>query len=420
MTVFLPPVLYNGGVEADRAFRPSHEGCVADVTPLDRGWGRAFGDRTIMHVDMDAFFAQVEVLDNPEYAGKPLVVGGTSERGVVSTCSYEARRYGIHSAMPATRARKLCPHAIFVKPRMERYSEVARHIRSILASFSPLIEPLSIDEAFLDMTGCEHFYEDAVHMGSSVKQAIRSATGLTASVGIAPNKFLAKLASDRNKPDGLCIIPLSEVDRILPPLSVDKLWGVGPKTARRLQEYGIRTVADVRKRSVDELSRIVGDRSAAHIRALAFGLDDRPVVTDNDAQSLGKETTFDVDVPDGPELRGHLARLASSVGWRLRRKGLYARTVTVKIRYPDFTTHTKSRTLSQSFQDDDTIFSEASALLDEFRLRRPLRLLGVYVSYLETYRQPSLFDETDDRLTAVIDALNLRHGRRIVRKGREL
>lgn len=381
-----------------------------------------FGPRTIVHVDMDAFFAQVEMLDHPEYRGKPLVVGGTrdSRRGVVSTASYEARKYGIRSAMPIRRAVELCPDAIFVPPRMSRYQEVSRQIFAVLDTFSPLVEPLSIDEAFLDMTGCEHFYKDAEHMGRELKRRIFEATGLTASVGVAPNKFIAKLASDRQKPDGLVIVPLAAVDDFLLPLPVEAIWGVGPKTAARLRSAGMQTVKDVRERPLEALVALLGHALAVHVRELAFGRDERPVEPESEAKSIGRETTFEEDVPDGPELRAVLARLVASVGTRLRKHGMYARTVTVKIRYPDFETHTKSRSLPYAFRDDDTIFREASRLLDEFRLRKPLRLLGVYVSQLQQAAQMSLFEQRADRLSDVLDALNEKLGGRVVRRGREL
>lgn len=385
-------------------------------------WRSEFGGRTIVHIDMDAFFAQVEVLDNPEYRGKPLVVGGRrdSERGVVSTCSYEARKFGIHSAMPIKRAVALCPEAIFVPTRMSRYEEVSKAIRAVLDDFSPVVEPLSIDEAFLDMSGCEHFYANAAAMGADLKDRILNTTGLTASVGIAPNKFVAKLASDHQKPDGLVILRAPDVDAFLLTLPVDAIWGVGPKTAARLRHIGIRTVADVRTSPVTKLVEAVGRRLAEHIHRLAFGRDERPVEADVEAKSIGRETTFATDVADGRELRGHLARLAANVGWRLRRSGVYARTVTVKIRLPDFQTHTKSRTFAGPFHDDDTLYKEAGKLLDEFALRRPLRLLGVYASHLQEHKQTTLFEQRADRLTEVLDALNTKLGGRVVRRGREL
>lgn len=390
------------------------------MTGTLRSWGTEFGGRTILHVDMDAFFAQIEVLDRPELAGKPVVVGG-GERGVVSTCSYEARRYGIRSAMSIVQARRLCPHAVFLRPRMARYAEMARTIRQVLDEFSPLVEPLSIDEAFLDMTGCEHFYNDAESMGTALKKAIYEATGLTSSVGIAPNKFLAKLASDRRKPNGLVIVRLRDVEAILQELPVESLWGVGPKSAERLRRAGIRQVVDIRNAGSERLADLLGPSMAEHVYALAHGKDERPVVPESPAKSIGKETTFEADVPDGPKLRSHLARLVASVGWRLRRAGLYARTVTVKIRYPNFETHTKSKTLPQAIQDDDALYAAAEELLDAFGLRRPLRLLGIYASQLEDHLQPSLFDPPDHhQLIKVLDSLNAKLGRGAVRRGREL
>lgn len=363
-----------------------------------RGWGVRFGPRTVVHVDMDAFFAQVEALDNPQYRGRPLIVGGPrdSPRGVVATCSYEARRFGVRSAMPIRQAVRLCPHAVFVTPRMDRYREVSRHIREILSSISPLMEPLSVDEAFLDMTGREPCYRDALHLGAEIKRRIREGTGLTASVGIAPNKFIAKLASDSGKPDGLVAIPEHEVDRFLLPLPVDVLWGVGPRTAARLREAGMHTVADVRARPLSLLIAVLGQRVGRHVWNFAFGRDERPVQARTEAKSLGKETTFPVDVPDGPQLRAHLARLVASVGERMRRRGLYPRTVTVKVRFPDFTTRTRSRTVAEGIRDDETLFRHASALLDGFRLRRPLRLLGVSVSQFQGHVQVPLFPLEDD------------------------
>lgn len=382
-----------------------------------------FEERTIVHVDMDAFFAQIEVLDEPRYAGRPLIVGGprVGSRGVVSTCSYEARRYGIHSAMPLRRALELCPHAIVVPPRLSRYREVAAQVRRVLDAFTPVVEPISIDEAFLDMTGCEHFYTSPTDLGQRIKAAIKQATRLTASVGIAPNKFLAKLASDRQKPDGLVVVPSHTVDEFLADLPVRSLWGVGPQTSRLLEQVGIITVNDLKKSSRQRLIDLLGDKLGRHLWELAHGRDDRPVEPYTEAKSLGKETTFPTDLWDGPILRWHLAHLVAETGWRLRRLGLYARTLTVKARYPDFTTLTRSRTLSRAVRDDDALFRTASEILDSLKLRRPLRLLGVYVSKLENMSQPSLFefDEKSDRLAEVMDGINMRFGGRVLRRGRE-
>jgi len=385
-------------------------------------WAAAFGERVIVHVDMDAFFAQVEALDHPEYRGRPLVVGGDrdSPRGVVSTCSYEARAYGIRSGLPIRRAVQLCPHAIFVRPRMARYQEMSRRIRAVLDEFSPLVEPLSIDEAFLDMTGAEHAFRDALDLGRQLKARIREATQLTASVGIAPNKFVAKLASDSGKPDGLVAVSAREMDDFLLPLPVEAVWGVGPRTAVRLRRGGMQSIADVRRRPLSDLQALLGHKLGLHVYELCLGRDPRPVTPESQAKSLGRETTFPVDVPDGPQLRAHLARLAAEVGARLRRHGMAARTVTVKIRYPDFETHTKSRSLPTPFRDDERIYREASRLLDGFALKRPLRLLGVYLSHLVPDRQARLFPEKADRVAEVMDAINRRYGARVLRRAREL
>lgn len=385
-------------------------------------WRTFFGPRTIVHVDMDAFFAQVEAQDTPAYRGQPVIVGGPrdSARGVVATCSYEARRFGIHSAMPIQRAVKLCPQGIFLPVRMARYKEVSRQIKQVLAAISPVIEPISMDEAFLDMTGCEHFYRDPTHLGAEIKDRIHAATGLTASAGVAPNKFLAKLASDSDKPDGLVVVTTAQVDAFLLPLPVDAIWGVGPKSAQRLRRLGLQTIADIRVQPLASLCAILGANAGQHVYSLAFGRDERPVEPLIQAKSIGSEITFPEDVPDGRELRAHLARLAAKVGQRLRGAGLSARTVTIKVRFPDFATHTKSRSQKEALRDDDTLFRQASDLLDEFELRRPLRLLGVTVSNFQDQAQVSLFPPATDRLTTAVDELNRRLGHGAVRRGREL
>ncbi|MBO8142628.1 MAG: DNA polymerase IV [Firmicutes bacterium] len=384
-------------------------------------WATAFGDRTVVHVDMDAFFAQVEVMDNPAYRGLPLIVGGKrdSPRGVVATCSYEARAFGVRSAMPIRQAVKLCPQAVFVQPRMARYEEVSRRIREVLFSFSPTVEPISIDEAFLDMTGCEHPYRDAQEIGRRLKQRIRKATGLIASVGIAPNKFVAKLASDQGKPDGLMVVSAREMDRFLLPLPITAVWGVGPKTAARLMRAGMRTVADVRSRPVESLCRLLGETVGRHVYELCLGQDRRPVQQPDNAKSIGRETTFSEDIADGPELRAHLARLCADVGARLRRSGMTARTVTLKIRFPNFETHTRSRTAAVPFRDDERLFTEANQLLDSLEAG-PLRLLGVYVSHLAPDRQTSLFPQRAERLAEVMDAIRQRYGPGAIHWGREI
>ena len=300
--------------------------------------------RTIMHVDMDAFFAAVEVLDNPEYAGKPLIIGGykDSPRGVVSTASYEARKFGVRSAMPISRAAVLCPHGIFIPGRMYRYQEVSEQVHSIFPEFSPVVEPLSIDEAFLDMTGCEHFYSSLEEMGMRLKNRIKEETGLTASVGIASNKFLAKLASDWRKPDGLFVLRPHQVQGFLRDLPVSKLWGVGKKSEAVLHEHGLHYVRDILPRSLTWLQERLGAALGLQVYNLARGLDERPVTPMRDAQSIGHEITFDEDQDSFSFLRQQLARMSEKVGWRLRNQGFYARTVSIKVRFGDFKTLTRS------------------------------------------------------------------------------
>ncbi len=379
------------------------------------------GARTIMHVDMDAFFAAIEQRDNPKLRGRPVIVGGRKEsaRGVVATCSYEARRYGIHSAMPIAQAVRLCPHGEFIPTRMELYQAVSREVHMIFRSFSPVVEPVSVDEAFLDMSGCEHFYGSLEAMGMAIKKAISDQTHLTASVGIAPNKFLAKLASDQRKPDGLLILTRQEVDEFLLSLNIRQLWGVGEKTETKLHSYGIRTVADLRSKGIDWLSARFGQHGL-HLYQLCRGVDHRAVEAGkDDAQSIGHENTFSQDISALPDIRKALAELAANVGWRMRRSAVYGKTVTLKARYKDFTTVTRAKTLPNGFNDDRTIFETAWELFQREVDDGAFRLLGVYVSNLGQAQQLSLFaeTETEDRLTETLDKLNLKYGKAVVKRG---
>ena len=377
--------------------------------------------RTIAHIDMDCFFAAVEALDHPEYRGKPLIVGGRPDtpRAVVSTCSYEARRYGVRSAMPISQAARLCPHALFVTGNMRRYTEMSQQIMECLAEFTPRIQPISIDEAFLDMTGCEHFYENTRAMGASIKQRIRERTGLTASCGIAPNKFLAKLASSKSKPDGLLVITVDEAADFLAPLPVRELWGVGERGEQELARYGIATVSDLRAWPAEWLADRFG-KWGMLIYDLARGIDDDPVVTDEECKSYGSESTFDSDVDDIDSLCSCLARHSQRVGKRLRAAGRLARTVTLKVKFADFDQITRSRSVGQPLDGDDTIYSIACELLREIRLRMAVRLIGVSVSGLTECRQLSLFESPRDRLDQVLDSITDRFGRKGVSRGREL
>jgi DNA polymerase-4 len=380
--------------------------------------------RAILHVDMDAFYASVEVLDDPSLAGRPVIVGGSPEgRGVVSAASYEARRYGVHSAMPTARAHRLCPHGVFLHPRMERYVEVSHEIFAIFQRYTPLVEGLSVDEAFLDVTGCQRLFGPAETIGRAIKQSIQDELNLTASVGVAPNKFLAKLASDLEKPDGFVVITAGEARQKLAPLPVGKLWGVGKVSAAELARLGVHSVADLLAAPRDVLQRHLGDH-VDHLLRLAVGHDERPVIPVHEARSVGNEVTFAEDVADTGRLREVVDHLAEKVAWRLRKHGLRGRTVTLKARFPDFTTPTRSLTLPHPTQSTVEIRDAARKLLATRleRRGRPLRLIGVTVSQLEseTAAQASLFapeiEERDAQLDELMDRVNDRFGR-VMRRG---
>lgn len=340
--------------------------------------------RKIIHVDMDAFFASVEQLDQPELRGRAVVVGGDPKgRGVVAAASYEARRFGIRSAMPCGEAARRCASAVFVRPRMERYREVSQQIRAIFESVTTLVEPLSLDEAYLDVT--ENSLEEplAGRVAIHLKRRIRDEVGLTASAGVGPNKLIAKIASDLEKPDGLVIIPPERVLGFVSSLPVERLWGVGPATAKRLHEMGLRLAGDVAERSVEDLVNRFGNQGRT-LHALSRGIDERPVHNQREPKSRGSETTFEGDVTSEARLSLELGRLAEDVSRRLGRLGRAGRTVTLKVRYSDFTTITRSRTLSAPTQDGATIARAAQELLTTATEagERPIRLMGVNVSSL--------------------------------------
>jgi DNA polymerase-4 len=301
----------------------------------------AHPDPTILHVDMDAFYASVEQCDQPELRGRPVIVGGLGGRGVVSAASYEARIFGVHSAMPMATAKRLCPQGDFLPVRMQRYARISRQIREILLSFTPLVEPLSLDEAFLDVRGCEKLFGPAEEIARRAKDRIRMETGLVASVGVAPNKFLAKLASDHGKPNGLVLLPADKVVEFLTPLPVGRLWGVGAKGEKRLHALGLRTVGQLAALPEALLVSHFGEQGK-HLWHLAHGLDDRRVMPDRDAKSISTETTFAHDLADKEALRSCLLELVDHLAGRLRSHGLRARTVDVKIRSADFRTWTRS------------------------------------------------------------------------------
>lgn len=380
--------------------------------------------RVIMHVDMDAFFASVEQRDNPEYRGKPVIVGGLSVRGVVSTASYEARRFGIHSAMPMSQARRLCPQGIFVTGRHGHYEEVSAEIFEIFTKFSPVVEPLSIDEAFLDISGMNLLMKNCHEYGERLKAAVKEKTGLVASVGIAPNKFLAKLASECKKPDGLYVVEPEMVDDFLRPLSVNDIWGVGKKTAGRLAAIGCKTVEDLRRQNIDKLKAVIGsEKIARQLLSLAQGIDERPVEPVREAQSIGRETTFEIDIFGEEAAFGELLWLSEAVGWRLRQAGKKAATIQLKVRTADFQTYTRQRTLAKPVCYDEDICRIARELFHELNPRGGIRLLGVSGSGFEERKELDLFaaeeaEPKKERLYDTIDELKHRFGEKIIGKAK--
>ena len=419
--------------------------------------------RWIMHVDMDAFFASIEQLDHPEYKGHPVIVGGLSSRGVVATCSYEARKFGVHSAMPISRAKKLCPDGIYVYPRMDRYKEVSHQIFSIMKEFTPHIEPLSIDEAFLEVSGMSTMYSGPKALGRAIKDRVFEETGLIISAGLAPNKFLAKLASDLDKPDGLVVIPYGREKEILAPLPIKRIWGVGPRTEKILKTGGFHLMRHIQALP-DESSLIplVGNQ-ARRIWELANGIDDRPVETDRKIQSIGAEETYEEDLTDGGAIELEFRYFANRLSKRLRKRNLLGHTVSIKVRYDDFTTVSRQKRLDTPSDHEHVFFETALLLWNKLMQDKtskkpkgkakeleslgattkvqakaftyssektrwidppgPIRLLGLTVSGLdeEVPMQDSLFespqDETEDKLASVLDSLESKFGETVIMSG---
>jgi DNA polymerase IV len=372
--------------------------------------------RAILHIDMDAFYASVEEQDRPELKGKPLIVGGTGGRGVVAAASYAVRRFGVRSAMPMREALRRCPQAVCVPPRMARYKEVSEQVFAIFHEFTPLVEGLSLDEAFLDVTSSQRLLGSAESMGREIRGRIQRRTGLTASVGIAPNKLLAKIASDLNKPDGMCRLDPDHARGIIDGLPVEKLFGVGPRTLPAVHAVGIRSFGDLRKAGEDTLRRVFG-RHAAAMRARASGLDDRPVEPNRAEKSISAEETYAADIRGSALLRVEILRLADRAASRLRAQGLAAGRVSVKIRRGDFTTFTRQRALGSATQDTAVVSAVAQDLLGEWLANQPdapIRLLGVGVGGLNSLRQGDLFAggaAPGSRLDATIDGIRDRFGR---------
>ena len=394
--------------------------------------------RWIMHVDMDAFFASIEQLDHPEYEGHPVIVGGLSSRGVVATCSYEARKFGVHSAMPISRAKKLCPDGIYVYPRMDRYKEVSHQIFSIMKEFTPYIEPLSIDEAFLEVSGMSTMYSGPKALGRAIKDRVYEQTGLIISAGLAPNKFLAKLASDLDKPDGLVVIPYGREKEILAPLPIKRIWGVGPHTEKRLKAGGFYLMRHIQALPDERsLIPIVGNQ-ARRIWELANGIDERPVETDRKIQSIGAEETYEEDLTDGSAIELEFRYFANRLSKRLRKRNLLGHTVSIKVRYGDFTTVSRQKRLDTPSDHEHVFFETALLLWNKLMQDKtskqlkgvtfmdppgPIRLLGLTVSGLdeEVPMQDSLFEspknETENKLAGVLDSLESKFGETAVMSG---
>jgi DNA polymerase-4 len=374
--------------------------------------------RAILHIDMDAFYASVEERDNPELKGKPLIVGGTSGRGVVAAASYAVRRFGVRSAMPIREALRRCPEAICVRPRMSRYQEVSAEVFGIFRTFTPLVEGLSLDEAFLDVTASQQLLGTPVAIGAEIRRRIARQTGLTASVGIAPNKLLAKIASDLNKPDGMCRIGADNVHEILDPLPVEKLFGVGQKSLPGVHAAGIRTFGDLRRAEDAALWRAFGKHGKT-MRDRASGIDDRAVEPDREEKSISAEETFATDLRGAGPLTVQLLHLADRTAARLRAHELIAGRVNVKIRRADFTTYTRQRAVAPPTQDTAVISAAARRLLEGWLTEQPhaaVRLLGVGVGDLQILHQADLFAAPSapppkgSRLDTAIDDIRDRFG----------
>jgi DNA polymerase-4 len=382
--------------------------------------------RAILHVDMDAFYASVEERDNPSLAGKPVIVGGTGGRGVVAAANYESRRFGVHSAMPVREALRRCPHVVCVRPRMQRYREVSRQVFEVFNEFTDLVEGLSLDEAFLDVTASRGLFGAPEAMAREIKRRIRERTGLTASVGVSHNKLLAKLASEMDKPDGLTLITPANVETVLDPLPVRRLHGIGNKTATRLEEQGLFTLGQLR-RAPESVLWPLFRRDTRQVRERAAGIDDRPVVVDAPEKQISSEETFETDIRDHGRLYSELAHLSERTATRLREKQLRAGQVSIKVRRRDFTTYTRQRSFSPATQETRLITEVATGLLKGWFDEQPrvaVRLLGVGVGHLSPAQQLDLFAQRDPvaagKLDEAVDRIRERFGDASVKRGDSL
>jgi len=377
----------------------------------------------IIHVDMDAFFASVEIRDHPKLEGKPVIVGGRADaRGVVAAANYVARTFGIHSAMPVSRALRLCPAAILLPPRLERYNEISYQIRAVFERFTPVIEPLSLDEAFLDVSGSLKLFGSARRIGQEIKAAIRGELHLTASIGIASNKLLAKIASDLEKPDGFVIVSADGIQAFLDPLPVSRIWGVGRVAAHKLKSIGIHYIAELRKTSISQLEPLFGQTTSAHLLACAQGVNSRPVVPDREAKSISHERTFAHDIDQADVLHSTLLVLAEQVMCRLRHAGKSTRCVELKLRFADFSTITRSMRLAAPTDVTSEIWHIVERLLQKHWKGQPLRLVGMGVSDLRHagMRQGDLFMDQhihQQKVDRVGDEIRQRFGKHVIHRG---
>ncbi len=385
---------------------------------------------SIIHLDLDAFFASVEQRDNPAYRGKPLIVGGisggkgNSNRGVVCAASYEARKYGVHAGMPIWEARQKCPRGIFVPTQMSKYLKESKKFFQICSNYTPLIEPLSIDELFLDVSGCESLFGSSKLIGRKIKERVYQELSLKVSVGIAENKFLAKIATNLGKPDGFYIIPSKDIQKILYPLPVSSLWGIGKKTEELLKKSGIYLVEQLARMPDSILENLLG-KNGKKIKLLAQGIDESPVTPPSTAKSIGKETTFSTNITEKVVLVKELLKISQMVGYTARKKGYKGRTITLKIRFHNFITLNKSMTLENSTNIDDLIFKTVVTLLDKIKIKKGgVRLLGIKLSNLtsgnERKQLKFLRDEEDKKddklqqLTQSLDKIREKYGTKAV------
>ena len=379
----------------------------------------------ILHLDLDAFYPSVEILDNPSLKGRPVIVGGGRQRGVVSSASYEARKYGVHSAQPIAAAMRLCPQGVFLPVRMGRYSEISNMVFEIYRRFTPLVEPLSLDEAFLDVTGSTRLFGSPADMALRIKQLVAGETGLTVSAGVASSKLIAKIASDLQKPDGLTVVPHDRVRAFLDPLPVEKLWGVGHVTRESLMLLGVKTIGDLSRIAVNVLERKLG-RQGLQLHCLSLGIDDRGVEPEREAKSIGNEETYADDIIDRAIIKKELLGLSIKVARRARSEGLEGKTITLKVKYNDFQQITRSITLPEPTDDGDEMFRHCCSLLNKTEAgRKPARLLGVTLSHLTSCaaaRQLCLFTGQSrslkkKKLNLALDKISEKYGEHTIVPG---